>query len=163
MAQQFLPDIFGRRSGGSDIFRSLQREIDQVFNEFSRGMPMFAERGNGGMGMMGGVKLNVAETDKAVEVTAELPGVDPKDIDVQLKDDILTIKGEKKTEKEDKQKNYHLVEHSYGSFERSFALPCEVQADKVEASFDKGVLKITLPKSPESQPKTRKIEVKNAA
>lgn len=161
MVNQFLPDLFGRRSGGNDIFRSLQHEIDQVFNEFSRGMPTLAGRGNG-MGM-GSVKLNVAETDKAVEVTAELPGVDPKDIDVQLKDDILTIKGEKKSEKEDKQKNYHLVEQSYGSFERSFSLPCEVMADKVEAKFDKGVLKITLPKSPESQPKTRKIEVRNAA
>jgi HSP20 family protein len=160
MAQQFLPDIFGRRSGSPDVFRSLQREIDQVFNDFWRGMPVLADRGNGGMGS---VKINVAETEKQFEVTAELPGVDPKDIDIQLKDDILTIKGERKSEKEDKQKNYHLIEQSYGSFERSFSLPAEVQSDKVEASFDKGVLKITLPKSPESQPKTKKIEVKNAA
>jgi HSP20 family protein len=160
MAQQFLPDVFGRRSGRPDVFRSLQREIDQVFNDFWRGTPMLAESGEGGMG---NIKINVAETENAFEIAAELPGVEPNDIDVQLKDDILTIKGEKKSEKEDKQKNYHVVEQSYGSFERSFALPSEVQADKVDAKFDKGILKITLPKSPEAQPKTKKIEVKNAA
>ena len=106
MAKQFLPDLFGRQAG-SDMFSSLQREIDRVFSDFSRGVPALGEFGKG-LSM----KVNVAETDGAYEVTAEIPGVEPTDIDVQLKDGILTIKGEKKDEKEDKdeKKNYHMVE-----------------------------------------------------
>ena len=158
MAKHLLPDLFGRPSG-TDLFSSLQREIDNVFKDFGRGLPAWGEAGKGPMSL----KLDVAETDKALEVTADIPGVDAKDIDVQLKDGILTIKGEKKFEKEDKQKDYHVVERSYGMFQRSFAVPADVQADKVEASFDKGVLKITLPKAPESLSNAKKIDVKPAA
>jgi HSP20 family protein len=159
MTKHFLPDLFGRQSAGTDIFSSLQREIDQVFKDFGRNLPSFGEGRDGPMQ----VKFNVAETDKAVEVTAEIPGVDVKDIDVQLREDVLTIKGEKKAEKDEKQKDYHLVERSYGMFERSFTLPAGVEAGKVEASFDKGVLTIVLPKAPEAQSKVQKIDVKPAA
>jgi HSP20 family protein len=158
MARQFLPDIFGR-TGGNELFTSLQREIDQVFKDFGRGLPVWGGEGTAAVSL----KLNVAETATAIEVTADLPGVEAKDIDVQLKDGMLTIKGEKKFEKEDKQKDYHMVERSYGMFERSFTVPSEVLADKVEAAFDKGVLKITLPKAPEAQAKVQKIEVKPSA
>ncbi len=158
MTKHFLPDLFGRPAA-TDVFSSLQREIDQVFRDFTRGMPALTEPRNAMMA----IDLNVAETDKTVEVTAEIPGVDIKDIDVQLKDGVLTIRGEKKSEKEEKDKNYHLVERSYGMFERSFDLPVEVWADKVEASFDKGVLKVVLPKAPEAQAKVQKIAVKAAA
>ena len=106
---------------------------------------------------------SVAETDKAVEVTADMPGVDGKDISIELKDGVLTVKGEKKADKEEKDKNYHLVERSYGMFERAFSLGADVETDKVEASFDKGVLKIVLPKLATAQPKVKKIEVKPAA
>lgn len=157
MAKQFLPDLFGRSTGG-DMFSSLQREIDRVFSDFNRGTPAMAEFRKGMMGL----KVNVAETDKAVEVTAEIPGVDASDIDVQLKDGILTIKGEKKEEKDDKQKDYHVVERSYGMFERSFTVSADIDAAKVEASFDKGVLKVMLPKLPAAQTKVQKIEVKPA-
>lgn len=157
MAKQFLPDLFGR-SSGADMFSSLQREIDRVFSDFNRGAPALSEFRKGMMAL----KVNVAETDKAVEVTAEIPGVDSKDIDVQLKDGVLTIKGEKKEEKDEKQKDYHVVERSYGMFERSFTVPSEVDAGKVEAAFDKGVLKVTLPKLPAAQAKVQKIEVKPA-
>jgi len=157
MAKQFLPDLFGRASG-TDMFSSLQREIDRVFSDFNRGTPAMAEFRKGMMGL----KVNVAETDKAVEVTAEIPGVDASDIDVQLKDGILTIKGEKKEEKDDKQKDYHVVERSYGMFERSFTVSADIDAAKVEASFDKGVLKVMLPKLPAAQTKVQKIEVKPA-
>jgi len=156
MAKQFLPDLFGRHTGMGDMFSSLQREIDQVFRDFGRDVPALGEFGKGTMAL----KLNVAETDKAIEVTADVPGVDAKDIDVQLKDGILTIKGEKKMEKEEKEKGYHLVERSYGMFARSFTVPSDVQTDKVEASFDKGVLKVILPKAPEAQSKVQKIQVK---
>ncbi len=158
MAKHFLPEVFGR-SSGNDMFSSLQREIDNVFKDFGRGLPAWGGLGGDTMPL----KLNVAETDKAVEVTAEIPGVEAKDINVQLKDGVLTIKGEKKFEKDEKQKDYRMIERSYGIFERSFTVPTEVMADKVDASFDKGVLKILLPKAPEAQAKVQKIEVKPAA
>jgi len=158
MAKQFLPDVFGR-SSGSDIFSSLQQEIDNVFKDFGRGLPAWRAAGEGVISL----KLNVAESDKAIEVTADVPGVDAKDIEVQLKDGVLSIKGEKKFEKDEKQKDYHVVERTYGMFERSFTVPTDIMAEKVEASFDKGVLKITLPKAPGAQSKVQKIDVKPAA
>jgi HSP20 family protein len=157
MAKQFLPDVFGRYSG-SDMFSNLQREIDRVFSDFGRGLPALGDFGKGAMSL----KVNVAETDKTVEVTAEIPGVDAKDIDVQLEGGVLTIKGEKKEEKDEKQKDYHVVERSYGMFQRSFTLPADVDDGKVEASFDKGVLKVVLPKTPTAESKSQKIEVKSA-
>ena len=156
MARHFLPEVFGRGSG-TDMFSSLQREIDRVFQDFGRGgLPALGEFPRNAMAM----KVNVAEQDGAIEVTAEMPGCAPEDIDVQLKDGVLTIKGEKKVEKDDKQKDYHVMERSYGMFERSFTLPAEVDGSKVEAAFDKGVLKVTLPKLPEAQSKAQKIAVK---
>lgn len=155
MARSFLPDVFGRRAG-PEMFSNLQREIDRVFQDFGRGgMPSLGEFGRNGMAM----KVNVGERDDAIEVTAEMPGCAAEDIDVQLKDGILTIKGEKKAETEDKQKDYHVMERSYGMFERSFTLPAEVDGSKVEAAFDKGVLKVTLPKLPEEKSKAQKITV----
>jgi HSP20 family protein len=159
MAKQFLPDLFGRTSG-NDMFSNLHREIDRVFSDFGRGVPAFGSLGqNGRMDL----RVNVAEQDGAIEVTAEIPGVSPEDIDVQLKEGMLTIRGEKKEEKDEKNKDYHVVERSYGMFERSFRLPAEVDSQKVEASFDKGVLKVTLPKLPEAKSKVQKIAVKPAA
>ena len=142
------------------MFSSLQREIDRVFQDFGRGgMPALGEFGKNAMAM----RVNIAEHDGAVEVSAEMPGCAPEDIDVQLKDGVLTIKGEKKVEKDEKQKDYHVMERSYGMFERSFTLPAEVDASKVEAAFDKGVLKVTLPKLPQEQSKAQKIAVKPQA
>jgi HSP20 family protein len=92
-------------------------------------------------------------------VKAEVPGMDPKHIDISLSDGVLTIKGEKKEEKEEKEANYHLVERSYGAFSRSIRLPSEVQSDKINASYKNGVLKITLPKSEEAKKKEIKIKV----
>jgi HSP20 family protein len=157
MTREFLPDVFGR--GATDWFGSLQREVDQVFRDFGRGWPTMAPERRGMMP----VKFNVAETDKAFEVTADMPGLDAKDIDVQIKDDVLTVRGERKEEKDEKDKNYRLVERSYGMFERSFELPVEVEGDKIEASFEKGVLKVMLPKKPSAQVKVQKIEVKAKA
>ncbi len=156
MNRNFLPDVFGR-AVGTDLFSSLHREIDRVFQDFGRGgAPLLGEFGRNGMAM----RVNVAERDGAVEVTAELPGCVAEDIDVQLKDGVLTIKGEKKVEKDDTQKDYHIMERSYGMFERSFTLPAEVDGSKVEAAFEKGVLKVTLPKLPGQQAKIQKIAVK---
>ena len=99
----------------------------------------------------------------ALEIEAELPGVDEKDIDVQLSDNLLTIRGEKRAErKEEKEGDYRLIERSYGSFARSIEVPFAVEADGVEATFRNGVLHLSLPKPPEAATRTRKIEVRKA-
>ena len=103
--------------------------------------------------------LNLAETNNEIVLKAEVPGMDPKDIDISLSDGTLTIKGEKKQEKEEKEEGYHLVERSYGSFTRTIELPREVQSDKINASYKNGVLKIVLPKSEKAKKKEVKIKV----
>jgi len=103
--------------------------------------------------------LDVSETKNEIVVKAEIPGIDPKDIDISLLNDVLTIKGEKKQEKEEKEENYHLIERSYGSFSRSIRLPKEVQGDKINASYKNGILKVMLPKSEEAKKREIKIRV----
>ncbi|MBM4287648.1 MAG: Hsp20/alpha crystallin family protein [Deltaproteobacteria bacterium] len=102
--------------------------------------------------------VDVSETADKVTVKAEIPGMDSKDIDISLSGDLLTIKGEKKTEREEKEENYHLVERSYGSFSRTLRLPGGVEGDKIEASYKQGVLTITCPKKEEVKAKV--IEIK---
>lgn len=103
--------------------------------------------------------LDVSETKNEIVVKAEVPGMDPKDIDVSISDGVLSIRGERRQEKEEKEEDYHLVERSYGSFARSIALPKEVKHDKISASYKNGVLKIVLPKSEEAKKKEIKIKV----
>lgn len=159
MTKHFLPDIFGRAAGG-DIFDNLRREVDSVFRDFGRGWPQIEMASS----RMLGVDVNISETDKALEVTAELPGVDAKDVDVEYRDGMLTIRGEKKEErKEGDKKSMRIYERSYGMFERSFTLPVDVEGEKITADFEKGVLKVVLPKAPQSQAQVKKIEVKPAA
>ena len=161
MAKSLIPSVWDDKQRDGDVFSSLHNEIDRVFDRFSTG-----RRWPFGELMTNGSKLspsmNVSETDKDVEVTVELPGVEEKEIDVSLADDVLTIKGEKKKEEEKSEDDYKIVECSYGAFERAIRLPCEVQADKIEANFKNGVLAVKLPKSPEAETKTRKIAVKSA-
>jgi HSP20 family protein len=133
---------------------TLQREIDRVFDSFSRGFPNFASTALT-------PSMNVAETDKEIEISAELPGLEEKDVQLNVADGVLTIKGEKKAEKEEKDKNYHLVERSYGLFSRSLRLPEGTDPDNIKASIAKGVLTVTVPKPAPAQ--TKKIEVKTAA
>jgi len=106
--------------------------------------------------------VDVSETDKAFEITVELPGMDEKNVEVKVSNSILTIKGEKQEEKEEKKKDYYRRERSFGSFERSFQVPEGVDADKIEANFKKGVLAVMLPKNPEAQKAEKKIAVKAA-
>jgi len=105
-------------------------------------------------------KVDVAETEDAIQVTAELPGLKEEDIEVSLADHNLVISGEKKAEKEEKDKNYHRIERSFGSFHRSVPLPAEVNGEKVDASFTNGVLKVVLPKTTPSPPAGKKIPVR---
>jgi HSP20 family protein len=102
---------------------------------------------------------DITETKDAIVVKAELPGMEPKDIDVTLSGDILTIRGEKETEEEKKDEKYHYTERYRGSFERSFRMPAEIEPDKVEAAFDKGILTVTLAKTKEAKTKEIKVRV----
>jgi HSP20 family protein len=103
--------------------------------------------------------VDVAEQEKEYLITAELPGIDEGDIELKLSGDTLMLKGEKTGEKEEKKKDYYLSERRYGSFQRTFRIPEGVDADKIQASFEKGVLTITLPKTTESLQKEKKIAV----
>jgi HSP20 family protein len=104
----------------------------------------------------------MSEDDKAYKISAELPGLDAKDVDVSVSGNMLILKGEKRQEKEEKDKNYYFSERAYGSFQRAFELPASVDHDKVAADFSKGVLTITLPKTPGAQKQQKKIEVRSA-
>jgi HSP20 family protein len=106
--------------------------------------------------------IDMSEDEKVFKILAELPGLDAKDVDVSVSGNMLVLKGEKRQEKEDKDKNYYFSERAYGSFQRTFELPASVDRDKVAADFSKGVLTITLPKTPEAQKPQKKIEVKSA-
>jgi HSP20 family protein len=103
--------------------------------------------------------VDIYETENDIVLKAELPGVDPRDVEVRIEDNTLYLKGERKFEKEVKEQNYHRVERSYGSFARSFSLPNSISADKVKAEFKDGMLTLTMPKREEAKPKTIKIDV----
>ena len=103
--------------------------------------------------------VNIAENENEIVVTAEIPGMENEDLDVSLTGDVLTIRGEKKAEHEEKGDNYHRMERSYGSFCRSFTLPCDVERDKVDATYKHGVLTLKLPKSETGKTKSMKIAV----
>jgi HSP20 family protein len=137
-------------------FGSLRRDVERLFEDFSRDSG-WSPPATTGMAMA--PRVDVSETDTELKVEAELPGIDEKDVEVILNDGRLTIKGEKKQEKEEKKKDYHLVERSYGSFARSIALPFEADPDQVKASFAKGVLTVTVPKPPEVKAKQKKIPI----
>jgi len=138
-------------------FAMMQREMNRMFDAFNR------DWGFGTFPKLTGAflpRLDVTEDAKAFTVTAELPGLGEKDIDLSISGDTLTIRGEKKEEKEDTSRNYYYSERSYGSFTRAIPLPGQVETDKVSANFKKGVLTITLPKTAEAVEAARKIEVK---
>jgi len=105
-------------------------------------------------------QVDIKETRKDIQVTAELPGMDEKDIDVSLHEGTLIVKGEKKSEHEDKKEGYQRIERSYGSFYRAIRLPDDIDEEKIKANYRKGVLKITVPKAEKAQVKEKKIEVK---
>lgn len=142
-------------------FETLRREVDRLFDDFGTEFWRSPFRRELDVGLAPAV--DIVEKDNAYEVTADLPGFDEKNIEVKLQNDSLSIKGERKSEKEEKKKDYHLTEREFGSFERRFTLPAGVDADKIEASLKKGVLTVTLPKKPEAQKPAKKIEVKSAA
>ncbi len=137
-----------------DIFR---REIDSLFDRFFEGSPFETLKGDG----QWIPSIDLSETNKEYIVRAEIPGVDPNDFDISLNNNVLTIKGERKHEKETKDEDFHRIERAYGSFTRAIQLPGEVDEDKVKANYKNGVLEIILPKTKEEA--VKKIPVKAAA
>jgi len=150
-------------------FEALRQQVDTLFDEFGRDfwsapfrrsvfdIEPFWRRSITGVAVPA---VDIAEKGNAFEVKAELPGLDEKDVEVKLSEGTLTIKGEKQEEKEEKKQDYYLHERRFGAFERSFRVPETVDADKIEARFNKGVLTVTLPKKPEARKPEKKIEIK---
>lgn len=137
-------------------FGALQREIDRLFADFTRGWPSL------------GVpdltpRMDVTERDSEIELTAELPGLEEKDVEITMVDNVLSIRGEKRAEKEEKDENRRIVERSYGAFSRSVELPAGIKADDIRATMKNGVLTVTLPKPAQAQAEPAKIAIKTAA
>lgn len=142
-------------------FVSLQREVERVFSDFQRGWPSLSFD----WPRVAAPRMDIVEKDGHIEMTAELPGIEGKDVEIELNDNILTIRGEKKTERTDRQDdNCYLSERSYGSFTRAIELPEGVNGDEVKASMTKGILTITVPKPAGlAKPKARKIAISASA
>jgi len=136
------------------IGRALQRTLDEAW---PNGAPTFATEAASMP-----VALDVKEDEKSFHVTADLPGLTEKDVDVSFDDGLLTIRGEKKIEREEKNDTWHLIERSSGSFARRLSLSAAVDTDKIEAKFEKGVLSVMLPKLAEEKTKARKIDIKTS-
>ncbi len=154
-----------------DTWRSFRNEMDRLFDRFTRDFewPSFPRLFNLAPSWpespafgLSAPPVEISEDAKAYRIAAELPGLDPKEIEVVVSGDMLVLKGEKREEKEEKGKNTYLSERCYGAFQRSFMLPDTVDRDKLAADFSKGVLTITLPKKVEAQKPEKKIEVKAA-
>ena len=134
---------------------TLRKEMDDLWNRFFSDMPTV--RGFEGEWSP---SVDVSETKDSFVVKAELPGLVAEDVNVSISGNLLTIRGEKKKEEEEKDEHHHYVERYYGSFQRSFQLPANMKTDKIEATFDKGVLKVTLPKTEEAKKKEIQVKVK---
>ena len=152
-----------RRSDALSPFAPFRREMERLFEDFFSvfGAPVRAERE--GAPLPAGIiapRIDVSETENEVRITAELPGVNEKDIDVRLVDDVLTIRGECQTEHEEKQQDFRVMERAHGTFVRSLRLPFSADANQVQASFKDGILSITIPKPPEARERVQRIEVK---
>jgi HSP20 family protein len=172
MAEGTTPTPAKTEEKAPEVYRpleNLRREVDRLFDDFGRGFRHFPFGRSAfetepfwrrGITWAATPAVDVVERDKAYEMTAELPGMDESNIDMKLSNGTLTIKGEKKEEKKEQKKDYYLSERHYGSFQRSFRMPDGVDADKIEASFKKGVLTVILPKTPEAQKKEKNIAIK---
>jgi HSP20 family protein len=157
------PDRSSRKDASrySDPISALRAEVDSLFDSFMGRLPAFSGMfgTSGGRGFTLTPHVDVRETDKEIVVEAELPGIDEKDISLDLKDGVLTIRGEKKHEYDEEKGNYRVMERRYGSFQRSLRLADTADENKVEANFDNGVLKVSVAKRPEAIGKQRTIPI----
>lgn len=167
-----MKNLIKRRDGGpSELaprvgdqpFPALQDQMNRLFEDFFRGFGTELDffRPFRAFDRPWGVhpNLDVSETDDAIIVQAELPGLEQKDVEVTIENDMLTLKGTKEDEKKDEERNYYLVERSYGTFQRSVQLPTGLDRDNVKAVFKNGVLTVTLPKTPEAKSERRAIDI----
>lgn len=153
----------------ADGWQQFRREMDRLFDRMTDGFPFpmlrpfanlehFWPQGTNGFA----AAVDLTGDDKTYKITAEFPGLDEKDVEVTVGDDYVTIKGEKHEEKEDKAKDKYMSERTYGLFQRTFALPVDIDRKAIDAKFAKGVLTVTLPKAAKAEPSAKKIEVKAA-
>jgi len=152
-------DAAERRDVGHPFYGSIQKEMNRMFDDFFRGLDTtpFGEATFGKFSPA----IDVGDSGKDVTVKVELPGMDEKDVEVLLAENALTIKGEKKEEKEDKGKDYYHMERTFGAFQRVIPLPPGIDHQKAEATFKQGVLNIVLPKTQDSKAKGHKISIKS--
>lgn len=153
---------FGRkdvpvRKDSDHPFAHFRKEFDDLFDNFFRSFDLQPFESTTGAFSP---RIDVVDSEQEISIKAELPGMDEKDIDVSISRGVLTLRGEKKQEKEDKGRDYYRMERSYGSFSRSIQLPAEVDETKIKASFKKGVLDIAMPKTQKLAEETKKIKVK---
>jgi len=142
-------------------FSALRGEIDRLFEDFWPGFGASqTPRRPGPLPGATAPAIDLTETETGYRIAAELPGMDASNVELSLSEDLLTIKGEKKEETEEKKENYHLSERRFGSFQRSFRLPRDVDREKIDATFDKGVLTVLLPKAASAAATEKKIEIK---
>jgi HSP20 family protein len=161
---ELIPGRWGKRSvpvRREDAWSTYpgRDELTSVFDEFFRGLPAWPtllETTSAGFRPT----VDLTETESEIKISAELPGLTEKDIDLTLANDSLTIKGEKNEEKEDRTHGYYRAERHYGAFQRTIPFPCEIDSEKVDATFKNGVLTITLPKSAKVQNAVKKVEIK---
>lgn len=146
---------------GRDPFTSFRREIDRLFDDFFA--PVESRSFAPTTGAAAWPSLDVHETDQAYTVTAEVPGLDEKDVELNLRDNVLAISGEKRQEQKREDRGRTYAERFYGRFERAIPFDSEIDADKVEATFKNGVLTVNLPKNAKAQDKARTIEIKSQA
>lgn len=144
---QFLPKLAGT---AGNVFAPIQREFDRLFDQLGNGWATLSE-----VELV--PKMDIRDNKDSLEITVELPGIDRKDVTISVEDDVLTVSGEKKSEKETKEEGYRLNERSYGAFSRSVTLPRSIDAAKLKATMKHGVLKLTAPKSEVVQSKTIEI------
>jgi HSP20 family protein len=140
-----------------DPFRdvvTLRERMNRMFEDIFSGR---AEEGKEMTTSTWAPSVDIFETEKELVLTAEIPGIDEKDVEIKIEDNTLSLKGERKFEKETKEENYHRIERSYGSFYRAFTLPNSIDPEKIQATHENGVLKITMPKRDELQPRKVKI------
>ncbi len=165
--RRLLPSLWGERpvpagQEGVHPFSSLQQEMNRVFDDFFQGTAFTPFPAAGGRAGGFHPSVDVKEGAKEIVVHAELPGMEEKDVELLLEESSLTLKGEKKFEKEDKGEGYHSIERSYGSFQRVIPLPREIDLNKAQARFKNGVLTVTLPKLEQAKAKGKKIPIQSA-
>ena len=163
MAQEIRKPMAGGTpvSRYRDPFAEMRSEMDRLFDTFL-GRSFFgrpAPSGSAEPATTLAPNVDIRENDKEIIVEAELPGIEEKDIQVTVRDGVLSLKGEKKSERDEKKDTYHVIERSYGSFERSFALPDSADQDQIKADFNKGVLRVVVPKRAEAAKAEKKIPI----